>query len=141
MSEMRKLYNCLQDVDFLNQLKVEELEKLLAAIKKRSCPAGTVVFKQGDPADAFFMVSVGKLSVWTRKAFKSVQVDNLGPQDYFGDNALLGGGVRAATVKADTDCELYVIYKNDFDNILMANPGIAAGINAHRAQTKAKRKL
>ena len=51
-AQIRKLRDCLQSVDFLYQLKVEQLDHLMGALKKRHCPAGYTVIKQGDPGDA-----------------------------------------------------------------------------------------
>ena len=43
-------------------------------------------------------------------------------------------GVHGAIMsKAETNCELYVLYKNDFERILMANHDIAVAIKAHQA--------
>ena len=43
---------------------------------------------------------------------------------------------RGATVKTLEETELYVLYKDDFKKILMANPGIAASIKAQSALRK-----
>jgi len=136
-SETRKLYDCLQGLHFLHRLKVEELEKLLAVMKKRAVPAGATVYRQGDKADAFFLVSSGSLAVWHRSGFRSLKVAELGPEQYFGDNSLLSESKHASSVVAQTHCELYVLYKDDFERILMANHEIAAAIRAHRARIKA----
>jgi hypothetical protein len=39
-SEVRKLHDCLQELNFLHRLRIDELGKLLDALKKRSVPAG-----------------------------------------------------------------------------------------------------
>jgi CRP-like cAMP-binding protein len=135
-SEARKLYDCLQGLHFLHRLKMEELEMLLAAMKKRSVPAGATVYKQGDKADAFFLISSGRLGVWQRSGFKTRKVAALGEEQYFGDNSLLSDTRHSSSVVAETNCELYVLYKNDFERILLGNHEIAAAIKAHIALIK-----
>ena len=63
LAQVRKLRDCLRSVDFLYQLKVDELDKLMEVLKKRQCPAGYTVIKQGDPGDAFYMIASGKVEV------------------------------------------------------------------------------
>ena len=132
--EMRRLRECLQATHFLHRLKYPELEKLMSAIKKIHYPAGSLVFQQGDPGDNFYMVSRGTLSYWVKKLLGEKKVTDLHPMDYFGEAALLSSAPRSATVKAETDCDLFVIRKDDFKATLMANPEIAQFIKEHMAQ-------
>lgn len=131
-SPIRKLRDCLQQVDFLRQLKLDELDKLMEALKKRNCPKGYTVIKQGDPGDAFYMISSGKVDVSVKGKFLVAR----GPGEYFGETALITDQPRAATVVTTTETELYVLYKTDFKKILMANPTIASEIKLHMAKLK-----
>jgi CRP-like cAMP-binding protein len=63
-------------------------------------------------------------------------VTELNPKDYFGEAALLNTAPRSATVKAETDCDLFLLHKKDFQATLMANPEIAMAIRAHMVQRK-----
>ena len=132
--EMRRLQECLQATHFLHRLKLPELEKLMSAMKRIHYPAGSVVFKQGDPGDTFYLVSRGSLSYWVNKIFGEKKVADLRPKDYFGEAALINTAPRSATVRAETDCDLFVLRKNDFQATLMANPDIAQAIKLHMAQ-------
>ena len=131
-SAVRKVRDCLQAVDFLGQLRLEELDKLMEVLKKRTCPTGSVIIKEKDPGDAFYLILSGKVSVWA----KGKQLTERHPGEYFGESALVNDEPRSATVKAEGPTELYVLYKDDFKKILMANPGIAAAIKAHAAKLK-----
>ncbi len=64
------------------------------------------------------------------------KVADLGPESYFGERALITDEPRAATVRAETAAELYVLYKDDFNAILMRNAGIAQELKFHMAQYK-----
>ena len=132
LTEVRKLRDCLRGVQFLYELKIDELDKLMGALKRRRYVAGATVIKQGDPGDAFYLVASGKVSVWV----KEKQVKVILPDQYFGESALVTEAPRSATIKTEEATELYVLYKEDFTKILMANPGIAASIKAHMAKLK-----
>jgi CRP-like cAMP-binding protein len=138
--EMRRLRECLQATHFLHRLKLPELEKLMSAMKKIHYPAGSVVFKQGDTGDTFYLVSRGQLSLWVNKLLGEKKVLDLKPLDYFGEPALINTAPRSATVKADTDCDLFVLRKGDFQATLMANPDIAQAIKLHMARRSQARK-
>ena len=135
-AEVRRLRDCLQEVDFLYHLNFNELDMLLAAIKKRHYPKGYSVIKQGEKGDAFYMVSSGKLSVWVKKGFNNERVAFIGAGQFFGEGALVNNQPRSATVNTEEDTELYILHKDAFTKILMANPSIAADIKMQVTKRK-----
>jgi CRP-like cAMP-binding protein len=151
--ELRKVRECLQDVHFLEHLKMPELDKLLAVMKKRRYKANSVIINQGEKGECFFLIGDGKCSVWSKKgkisfaklasldpaqAFGEMEkVATLYPGSFFGEMALVNNQPRSATVKAETDCEVYILDRNDFNQILMANPSIASKIRARAASLAA----
>ena len=141
LDNIRRLRECLQATLFLDRLKMPELEKLMSAMKKQKVPAGRPVFKQGGQADTFYLVSEGRLSFWVQKGLINKKVADLKPRDYFGETALISDAPRSATVRAETDCELFILRKEDFKEILMANPWIAKEIEesiAHKTKIRKK---
>ena len=134
MNQVRKLRDCLQKVDFLYQLKVDELDKLMGSLKKRRFPTGAVIINQGDKGDAFFMISSGRVGVYDKD--KKVTARRAG--EFFGESALVTDSPRSATVKAEEETEVYILYKDDFNKILMANPTIASAIKLAVANRKIK---
>lgn len=134
LDNIRRLRECLQAILFLDRLKIPELEKLMSAMKRQRIPAGLTVFKQGAPADTFYLVSKGRLSFWLRTGGVDKKLTELLPLDYFGETALISDSPRSATVKAETDCELFLLRKTDFKEILMANPWISGEIQAGMAR-------
>ena len=130
LENIRRLRECLQAILFLDRLKIPELEKLMSAMKKQHIPAGMTVFKQGAPGDTFYLVSQGRLSFWVKSLGVDKKLTELLPLDYFGETALINDEPRSATVKAETECDLFLLRKADFKDILMANPWIAGEIQA-----------
>jgi CRP-like cAMP-binding protein len=53
------------------------------------------------------------------------KVATFGPGDFFGEVAMLDGGPRTATVTADTDMDIWVLNRSEFDELLSALPGVA----------------
>jgi CRP-like cAMP-binding protein len=130
--EMSKLLDCLHSVDFFYYLKREELDKLVGLMRKRSFPAGSVIIKQGEFGNSFYLIYSGKVSVWNGD--KLVATRHQG--DYFGESALVTEAPRSATVKADVETELYILFKEDFQKILMSNQGVASNLKSVVAERK-----
>jgi uncharacterized iron-regulated membrane protein len=76
--------------------------------------AGTTVVREGDPADAFYVILDGEFDVFEGKTL----MRTLGPGASFGDIGLRWTGVRTASVEARTDGELVVVPTDEFEIIL-----------------------
>lgn len=76
--------------------------------------AGRTVVREGDPADAFYVVLDGEFDVFEG----STLMRTLGPGTSFGDIGLRWTGVRTASVIARTDGELVVVPTDEFEIIL-----------------------
>jgi len=68
-------------------------------------PAGTVLARQGDAGNEFYLIMDGSAHVDLSARRRS----RLKPGDYFGEMSLLDGQPRSATVVADTPMRLLVI--------------------------------
>lgn len=74
--------------------------RLMAVAKTEQHAAGSVVVRQGEAGDAFFIVTEGKLEVHVEEDGKSRQIATLEKGAFFGEMAALLGEPRSATVKA-----------------------------------------
>jgi drug/metabolite transporter (DMT)-like permease len=87
-------------------------------------PAGSRLVRQGAPGDAFFLIERGKATV-NRDDRK---IDDLGPGDFFGELALLGGGERTASVVAATDMRVRVVPERKFGRAMRKLPTLARSV-------------
>ena len=77
------------------------------------------IFRQGDPADAVYFLSRGKVKLAvTSKQGKEAIVAILDPGDFFGEGCLAGQLLRMATAIAMTDCTLVRIDKSAMARLL-----------------------
>ena len=95
------------------------LECVLAALERmtlRRVVAGEEIFRQGDAGDAFYTLWEGKAEVWQTGPYDDVPqlvaVREAG--EAFGDEALVTGGTRNATVRMASNGELLVLPRVDF---------------------------
>lgn len=87
----------LAGCDLFEKVADGDLTQLAAEATPLEVPAGEVVVAEGLPADAFYVVSAGRLGVTSTSGF---EVPDLGAGDYFGEIGLIQRSARTATVTA-----------------------------------------
>ena len=94
----------------LSALTQDQLAKLAQRVAPVSYPPGASIIRQGETGDKFYVLLEGQVDVLMNAPGRGqVLVDQLRPGAYFGEMALLGNGIRAATVKAAGDGAARVI--------------------------------
>ncbi|MDH3228818.1 MAG: Crp/Fnr family transcriptional regulator [Alphaproteobacteria bacterium] len=103
--------------------------KLLAFTSERlSYSDGDVLFHQGDPGDAAFLIIAGEADVTIETEKGPLTVATLGGHDFVGEIAILCDVPRTATVTARSDLEALCIEKDLFFRLIGEFPEIAKEI-------------
>jgi MFS family permease len=121
----------LRSVPMLAPLSAPILERVAGSVTRLDLPAGSVVIREGEVGDRFYVVAGGRLEV-DRLGH---EVRRLGPGDGFGEIALLHGLPRTATVVASEDVVLLAIDSEPFLAALTGQPrsrSIAIGLADQR---------
>jgi rhodanese-related sulfurtransferase len=106
-----------------SRLPLEHVMQALQMMVPKKVKAGEVIVTQGERGDAFYLIWSGRAEVWKADIYDDEQklVDSMSPGDTFGDEALVTGGTRNATVKMIEDGELLVLGEQAFRE-LMSHP-------------------
>lgn len=91
----------------------EELRDLVDAFEPQYVPKGSVVIREGDDGDDFYVMERGGIDVYEKDVFKSSLYSGVA----FGEIALLYSCPRTASVVAKYDCKLWVISRRAFRGI------------------------
>lgn len=94
------------------------LEHLATRLVPLRVDAGTMIVREGDAGDRFYIVAEGELGVSQGGA----PIAELTPGEYFGEIALLRDTARTATVTARTDAVLYALDREDFLAAVTGHP-------------------
>jgi len=86
------------------------LEHIAARLSPLRIDPGTVVVREGDAGDRFYVIVEGGVEVTA----EGKPVSTLAPGGYFGEIALLKDVPRTATVTAKTPLVLYALEREDF---------------------------
>jgi ABC-type lipoprotein export system ATPase subunit/CRP-like cAMP-binding protein len=121
---MRKRAMEIQVGEALPNLRTGEFRSVLSAVETITFGPGEIVFRQGDPADAFYIVVQGVAEVLVRQPDgKEVEARRLESGEYFGEIGLMEGGARSATVRAGSDSELVTLRlkREDFAEMISSS--------------------
>jgi len=107
----------LKNVPLLASLDDYERLQIADALEVRNEAAGTLIIRQGDSGDYFFLIQEGACEAQKVEG-ADVQTMHLGPSDYFGELALLNDAQRAANVTSLTDVKLLCLDRTTFQRLL-----------------------
>ncbi|MEH6909801.1 MAG: Crp/Fnr family transcriptional regulator [Oceanicoccus sp.] len=130
----------LDSVEIFEGLTQQELEVLANSGVMRSYPKNTVIINENDLADSLYIIETGRVKVYcSDKNGKEFIMNTLGAGDYFGELALLDDDRRSASVRTMEKASFLIIYKEDFNKVLLQQANIAATLI--RNLTRRVRKL
>jgi CRP-like cAMP-binding protein len=99
-----------------------DLRSLAAEATTGELRPGDTLFEQGSPADAFFVILEGKVSLFVRSSGGTDQrLASLGPGMVLGETSLLLRDIRSVTAKAETATRLLRFSNAQFVRLLDAS--------------------
>ena len=115
----------LAKVSLFRGVRDDDLRSLGERCEVRTLPANAVLMKEGDAADALFVILRGKVKVWlTDPHGKELVVDVRSAGQYVGE-MMLDDNPRAASVSTLEPSELVVLPRADFKALVGSNPDVA----------------
>ncbi|KAG5889002.1 hypothetical protein JTB14_033932 [Gonioctena quinquepunctata] len=109
----------VQRVEFFKDLPDAVLSKLVARLKSEIFLAGDIILKTG--SNCMFFIYFGTVAIYSPAG---KEICHLEDGAHFGEIALIFNEPRVATVKAVTPCELFVLNRSDFLDVLKPYPDI-----------------
>jgi CRP-like cAMP-binding protein len=114
------LRDFLHRIPLFKDLEEDQLRQLEGLIREESSPAKRVIFREGDPVDAFYLVKDGLVTVYREEKGKPLQVlARLEAGGYFGEMGLLNDRARRfASARTTLPSTLLRIEKPDLVHLL-----------------------
>ncbi|MBV9008621.1 MAG: peptidase domain-containing ABC transporter [Verrucomicrobia bacterium] len=111
-----------KDVDLLRRSEMfrflpdDMFDKITPLLREEQYDFGDLIVKQGEPANAFYILTSGRARVVKTGANNGDEIvlASLRPGDAFGEAALSDGGTRTATVRCSTSTEVLRLDRDDF---------------------------
>jgi CRP-like cAMP-binding protein len=128
----------LRSMPLLADVDAAFVDFLRERVELRRFEPGDVIYRQGDEADAFYLVRIGFVKVTQHLPGGDLVRAYRGRGDFFGEIALLFDVPRTATCAAVDHVEVVRIGVDDFQTLLERFPEIATRLHAeaeHRMKT------
>ena len=111
----------LARVPLFSRMSERELKRIARNLRPRTFPAGEEIAVEGEEGVGFFLIDSGT----ARVSLGGEEIRMLGPDDYFGEIALIDSGPRSATVVADTELQCHAMTAWAFRPLVEQNAEIA----------------
>ena len=109
------------------------LHGLALVLKPAVFADGDTIVEKGGLGSEMYFVARGEVEI----ADADKVIATLGEGSFFGEKSLILAEPRSASVRARTQCDLYVLQKTDFMKVLRDHPGFARSIlDAYRQRYK-----
>jgi CRP-like cAMP-binding protein len=128
-SEISKII-LIEDSLLFKTLDEEGRDRVMEEGRLRRFQPGDVIFREGDPGDAFYLIKEGSVRVTTAMSGDPVELATLKRGSVLGEVAVLTGKPRTATAEAVTEVAALYFSKALIDEIIGTNPRFRALLEA-----------
>jgi len=113
----------LNEIELLEDLDEKSIKKLHDCVHELDVEAGHKVFQRGDQGDEIYLIRKGTVRVLLPlSGGKKHHIATFQRGNFFGEMAFLDREVRSADAEAKTDCKLYRISRQEFEEYVDSNP-------------------
>ncbi|MCB2225593.1 MAG: cyclic nucleotide-binding domain-containing protein [Desulfarculaceae bacterium] len=116
----------LRGMEIFEGLAVAELAAVATVCEDYLAAPGEKIIAEGDVGESMYLIVKGKVKVsQSGEDGCSLELAELGGGDYVGEMALFDDAPRSATVTADGEVQLLVLYKREFEETVREYPQVA----------------
>lgn len=123
----QELTELLGDISIFQDLDEGERAEIAMFMKPQQFPAGTEVFREGDPGGMMFIISAGSVEVQKQRSHGSgrIVIARFERGGVIGEMSLIDRMPRSATVVAVHPTKAYVLTQNALDELIATKPALA----------------
>src|SRR6266566_4250107 len=114
----------IKKIDFFSGLDDKILNKISDACIVRQFTKNETIVRQGEMGLGLYIIARGRVKVDREQGGARTQVAELGPEQFFGDMALLDNKPRSATVTGIEDAECLLLTRDSFVRLMNKYPEI-----------------
>jgi CRP-like cAMP-binding protein len=128
-----EVVNRLLAIPLFGEFSEEQLFHVADLVRLVFFPAGQIIFHQGEPADAFYVIDTGQV---VERAVGQVPGQQAWPKylsagSFFGRYALLSNTTRRATAEAGSDVDLFRLNADAFHWLRELQPSFERNLKRH----------
>jgi len=131
---MNLILNILKTVSIFQGLSEEQHKTIIEHITMQYYPAHHHLFEKGVLGSAMYIIKSGMIRIYD----ESKDIASLGEGDFFGEMALIEDQPRMASAETLSDCEIFVLKKDDFAQLMQKSPEIAEKVQIAYSSRKSE---
>ncbi|MCH2185395.1 Crp/Fnr family transcriptional regulator [Myxococcota bacterium] len=125
----KEALDSLRVIPLFSNVSDHDLEEIASHLIERRFPKHATVVEEGLEGDYMYVIREGRVKVTKASEDGREKIMNfLDRGQFFGDMALLTGGLRSATVKTLEATRLLALSRRDFIEILRQSPDLALAV-------------
>ncbi len=121
----------LRRYPFFGSLSDTQIKALAMIAEEKTFAKGTIIFKEGTPADAFYLLVDGGVSLYFEanveyqpKTRKDFLVGEINPGEVFAISAIIEPHIYSTTVRADKNCQVVKFDSAALNELIEKDPGL-----------------
>lgn len=127
----------LKTVPFFEHLSENEHKSIIQHISMQFYPAHHILFKKGDSGDSMFIIKSGVVKL----SDENGEIAELNSEEFFGEMALMEEKPRMAEAETLSDCEIFILKKEDFKSLMHSDLELAKKVQSTFEARKIKNEL
>ncbi len=134
------IFKAFKNVDLFSGFEDQDIDVLVGHAINKTFAKNTIIINEGDESDSLYVILSGTVKIFlSDEDGKEIILNTQGPNEYFGELALIDDAPRSASVMTLDDCKVSIILKRDFEKFISKNPEIC--FRLIRGLTKRLRRL
>lgn len=131
-NKIQILLSVLNKIPLFSTLNEQLHREIIDHVTLMYYPADYIIFKQEDAGDAMYIIKNGSVEI-THEPLEEgdlpKHVAEINSNGFFGEMALISDVPRNATATTATECEIFILKKEDFKKLLETNVKMAEQIS------------
>jgi CRP-like cAMP-binding protein len=127
----------LESVPLFAGLSRRQLGKLLVKFFEKEYRPGEIIFSEGEPGKALFVLIAGSVSICRAQGEGEEILATLTPGGYFGELALIDDQPRFASARVTETSRLLILYRSDFEDLMEGQRALAIHVMGNLLKTLA----
>lgn len=136
--QLLKEADTLRKVPLFAKLEPSRLKLMAFTSQYQTYEDGEFVFREGDVADAVFVILEGEAEIVVETRTGDLRVGMLGKDELFGELALINNTPRSATMRAKAHLQVLRIAGDMFLTLLAESPEVALAVMRQLSQKLAR---
>jgi HAMP domain-containing protein len=133
----------LKSVPYFHHLETADIETLIDMGDRQTLPRQTIIFREDQPGDSFFVILSGEVEIYVEALDKFLTT--LAPGSFFGELSLLLGIPRTATVRTTQETTMFCLSQAGLRYLLQQHQDIgeqiAQALHSHKAELESRKDL